>query len=224
MAGIKDKDAIYRGRKYEQVRDGAVQIFLRDGYAGANVDDIARAARVSKATLYAYFPDKKLMFAEVMACRIKAVFVAPPFNPDICGSTADRLYRLLLQLGKWLAQPDVCLMRRTILTEAGRFPDLARSFITTENRLVLQPLAKCLESWASTGQIINADPKKLARQIHALLSGEIQQASASRLPAPLSHAVIAELVDDAAALILRAHVPAASKPEKAPAGANRVQG
>ena len=40
-------------------------VFLRDGFDGASVDDIAREAGVSKATLYSYFPDKRLLFLEV---------------------------------------------------------------------------------------------------------------------------------------------------------------
>ena len=39
---------------------------MRDGFEGANVDDIARAAGVSKATLYSYFPDKSHMFMAVL--------------------------------------------------------------------------------------------------------------------------------------------------------------
>jgi len=53
---------IKRGRKFDQVLSGARDVFLRDGFEGASVDDIARAAGVSKATLYSYFPDKRLLF------------------------------------------------------------------------------------------------------------------------------------------------------------------
>ena len=56
---------VRKGRKFDQVLDGAREIFLRDGFEGASVDDIARAAGVSKATLYSYFPDKRLLFMEV---------------------------------------------------------------------------------------------------------------------------------------------------------------
>ena len=56
---------ITRGRKFLQVLEGARAIFLRDGFEGAAVDDIAREAGVSKATLYSYFPDKRVMFMEV---------------------------------------------------------------------------------------------------------------------------------------------------------------
>ena len=58
--------SVRRGRKFDQVVEGARQVFLTDGFERASVDDIARAAEVSKATLYSYFPDKRLLFVEVM--------------------------------------------------------------------------------------------------------------------------------------------------------------
>ena len=42
---------VRKGRKFEQVLEGALRVFLRDGFEGASVDEIARAAGVSKATL-----------------------------------------------------------------------------------------------------------------------------------------------------------------------------
>ena len=54
-----------KGRKVEQVLAGAHDVFMAEGYEGANVDAIAKAAGVSKATLYSYFPDKKSLFAAV---------------------------------------------------------------------------------------------------------------------------------------------------------------
>jgi len=54
-----------RGRKFDQVIDGARAIFLRDGFERASVDDIARRSGVSKATLFSYSPDKQLLFMEI---------------------------------------------------------------------------------------------------------------------------------------------------------------
>ena len=65
---------IVKGRKFDQVLEGARTVFLRDGFERASVDDIARESGVSKATLYAYFPDKKLLFLEIASaeCRRQA--------------------------------------------------------------------------------------------------------------------------------------------------------
>src|SRR6056297_4075879 len=54
-----------KGRKFDQVLEGARQVFLSDGFEGASVDDIAKAAGVSKATLYSYFSDKRFLFMQV---------------------------------------------------------------------------------------------------------------------------------------------------------------
>jgi len=66
--------SVKKGRKFDQVLIGARDVFLRDGFEGASVDDIAKAAQVSKATLYSYFPDKRLLFMEVAKteCRRQA--------------------------------------------------------------------------------------------------------------------------------------------------------
>ena len=42
---------------------------MRDGFARASVNDIAREAEVTKATIYAYFRDKQLLFLEVARCE-----------------------------------------------------------------------------------------------------------------------------------------------------------
>ncbi|MES2551318.1 MAG: helix-turn-helix domain-containing protein, partial [Pseudomonadota bacterium] len=68
MNAIHDHE-VRRGRKFDQVLEGARTIFMRDGFERASVDDIAREAGVSKATIYAYFPDKQLLFLEVARCE-----------------------------------------------------------------------------------------------------------------------------------------------------------
>ena len=60
-----DQTKVRKGRKFDQVLAGARDVFMADGFEGASVDAIARAAGVSKATLYSYFPDKRLLFMEV---------------------------------------------------------------------------------------------------------------------------------------------------------------
>jgi AcrR family transcriptional regulator len=57
---------VRKGRKFDQVLTGARKVFMADGFEGASVDDIARAAEVSKATLYSYFPDKKLLLGDFL--------------------------------------------------------------------------------------------------------------------------------------------------------------
>ena len=57
-----ETEKINKGRKYQQVIVGARAIFLSEGFEAANMDVIAQTAKVSKATLYSYFPDKQSPF------------------------------------------------------------------------------------------------------------------------------------------------------------------
>ncbi len=57
----------------EQILDGAQQVFMQIGYDAASMNDITRAAGVSKGTLYVYFENKEDLFAAIIdrqKCRI----------------------------------------------------------------------------------------------------------------------------------------------------------
>jgi TetR/AcrR family transcriptional repressor of mexJK operon len=119
---------IKRGRKYDQVVDGARDVFLQDGFEGASVDVIARAAGVSKATLYSYFPDKRLLFMEVATreCERQAdnaleeMDIDRPVR-DVLGSAGRRMMNFFLsEFGRGVF--------RICVAETDRFPELGQEF------------------------------------------------------------------------------------------------
>ncbi|RYH10951.1 TetR/AcrR family transcriptional regulator [Tropicimonas sp. IMCC6043] len=119
---------IKRGRKFDQVLEGAREIFMRDGFEGASVDDIARAAGVSKATLYSYFPDKRLLFMEVATgqCQRQAEECIQSIDPngpprEVLRKAAERMMRFYLSdFGQ--------AVFRIVVAETARFPGLGREF------------------------------------------------------------------------------------------------
>ncbi len=121
-------DKIRKGRKYDQVIDGARTVFLRDGFDGASVDDIARAAGVSKATLYSYFPDKQLLFMEVarLQCQEQAEEAITHLDRSLDSET------LMVQAGisflDIVFSPMAIEHCRICIAEAERFPALAEEF------------------------------------------------------------------------------------------------
>src|ERR1700761_1490655 len=52
--------------KRRQIIDGARSVFLAQGFDAASMSDIARAAGVSKGTLYVYFQSKEQLFAAIV--------------------------------------------------------------------------------------------------------------------------------------------------------------
>src|SRR5215510_14952263 len=52
--------------KRRQILDGAREVFLSVGFDGASMGEVARAAGVSKGTLYVYFADKNRLFEAIV--------------------------------------------------------------------------------------------------------------------------------------------------------------
>ncbi len=73
-------------RKREQILGTATDVFLRHGYLGTSMDEVAAQARVSKQTVYKYFADKESLFTEIVVETVNEI--SDPNNEDVL-SIAD---------------------------------------------------------------------------------------------------------------------------------------
>jgi TetR/AcrR family transcriptional repressor of mexJK operon len=188
---------IRRGRKFDQVLEGARAVFLRDGFEAASVDEIARAAGVSKATLYSYLPDKRLMFvafAEAEGRRqadaaIAALDLAAP-APVLLRQAADRVVRFFLSdFGNQ--------MYRMYIGEAVRFPELAQHFWDTGPGLLRARLRLVLDGLEARGELSIGDPDLAADQFAELCKCGPLQRRLCGLAERCGEAEIARVVDGA---------------------------
>ncbi len=165
--------AITRGRKFEQVRDGASAVFMREGYAAASVDEIARAANVSKATLYSYFPDKRLMFQEVLRAALDQGFREAVFRADHAAAPAKALPGVLTTLAGWLVSEPQLSLHRIVVAEATRFPEIAAAYAEAVQDHVIRPMAELIDGWIAQSKIMPHDTDQSAHQLMALISGQL---------------------------------------------------
>lgn len=156
------------GRKFGQVLDGARQVFLAEGYEGANVDDIARAAGVSKATLYSYFPDKRLLFMEVARseCQRQADQAMHMVQPDL--PPRDLLTAVARQIVEFFNSPISLSIFRMCVAEADRFPELGREFYRNGPMIARNMLADYLKCATANG-VLNVQDTELAAEQFAEL-------------------------------------------------------
>jgi AcrR family transcriptional regulator len=152
---------IKTGRKYEQVLKGARQVFLADGFEGASVDDIARAAGVSKATLYSYFPDKRLLFREVVrsecdrqACEAEILGETSCPPDKVLYETARRVIEIIL------SEFSLQIFRISV-AEAERFPELGQEFYESGPMMLKTQMRSYLEEATARGEL-NVDDAELA--------------------------------------------------------------
>ena len=156
------------GRKFGQVLEGARKVFLAEGYEGANVDDIAREAGVSKATLYSYFPDKRLLFMEVARseCRQQAEATMKLVQPDL--PPRDLLLAGARQIVEFFNSPMSLSIFRMCVAEADRFPELGREFYRSGPMMARNMLADYLRCATGAG-LLNVDNTELAAEQFAEL-------------------------------------------------------
>lgn len=159
---------IRRGRKFDQVIEGAREVFLRDGFSGASVDDIARAAGVSKATLYSYFPDKRLMFMEMarLECLRHADEAEALIDPE------QPLEAVLLMAARRMVEmvtSDFSVrIFRICAAEADRFPELGRAFYEAAPLMARQRIGAFLREAMVKGELVIADVDLAADQFSEL--------------------------------------------------------
>src|SRR6266700_3237768 len=101
--------------KRRQIMDGARAVFLAQGFDAASMGEIARAAGVSKGTLYVYFENKEELFESIVheQCQVQAegLFDLDPADPDV----EAVLTRLGVGLVNFLCQPGKASPLRTVL-------------------------------------------------------------------------------------------------------------
>ncbi|WP_240789531.1 TetR/AcrR family transcriptional regulator [Pseudooceanicola onchidii] len=161
------------GRKFGQVLEGAREVFVAEGYEGANVDDIARVAGVSKATLYSYFPDKRLLFMEVARseCQRQADAAMELVQPDL--PPRDVLLFGARRIAEFFNSPMSLSIFRMCVAEAERFPELGREFYRTGPMMARNMMADYLRCATEAGNLKVEDPELAADQFAELCKAGI---------------------------------------------------
>lgn len=185
---------IRRGRKFTQVLDGAREVFLRDGFEAASVDEIARAAGVSKATLYSYFPDKRLLFMEVAKAECRRQAEATLELLDDEAPVAEVLTLAAERITSFTLSDFGQRIFRICLSESDRFPGLGREFYDSGPRLARERLVAFLQSAVDRGQLAIDDLELAADQFvqlcKALLHDRLIFGLADRAPPEASARVV----------------------------------
>jgi AcrR family transcriptional regulator len=114
--------------KRRQIIEGARAVFLAQGFDAASMNDIARAAGVSKGTLYVYFKHKEELFEAIVEgecdAQAEGIFDFDPNDRDVTAV----LTRLGTAYVKFLCRPEKASAIRTVIAIADRMPEVGRKF------------------------------------------------------------------------------------------------
>jgi AcrR family transcriptional regulator len=150
--------------KRRQIVEGARKVFLAQGFDAASMGEIARAAGVSKGTLYVYFKDKEELFDAIVrsecAAQAESVFSLDPDDHDVEGV----LTRLGIEFIKFLTRPGALSPLRTVIAIADRMPEIGRRFYETGPARGIAKVSDYLEAQVAAGVLAIEDCELAAAQ------------------------------------------------------------
>ena len=161
-------------RKRQAIMAAATKLFLASGYQGTSMDDIAALAAVSKQTVYKNFADKQRLFSDIVlgaAARADDFVLLLPGVLAEAGDLGSGLRTLARRYLATVMQPQLLQLRRLVVSEADRFPDLAREYYQLVPDHVMGALAAQFAGLAEAGQLRIDDPLLAASHYAFLVLG-----------------------------------------------------
>lgn len=158
-------------RKRLTILSAGRDLFLSNGYQGTSVDQIAASAEVSKQTVYKHFGDKRELLLSIVnealddavtpfVDRISELVDAVDLEAEMTTLAADYLRAVL--------QEPVVQLRRLVVAEANRVPELAELYYTRAPARTLAAFADCFAALHRRG-LLRVDEPALAAEHFAFL-------------------------------------------------------
>ncbi len=191
----------------------ATALFLRDGYRDTSMDQVATDAGVSKQTVYKQFADKERLFRDIV---LGVTGNSEAIVTDMTSvlreknvTSIEQLRTVLTELARkyldGVLQPHVLALRRLIIAEAERFPDLARAYFEQAPGRGIEIITRAIQRYIDRG-LLTADDPHVAGAHFAYLALAIAQDRALFYPHELlSHAERDRLAAEATRIFLAAY-------------------
>ncbi|MBR1139670.1 MULTISPECIES: TetR/AcrR family transcriptional regulator [Bradyrhizobium] len=151
--------------KRRQILDGAREVFMELGFDGASMGEIARAAGVSKGTLYVYFTDKTALFEAIVEEETRTA-VLFSFDPD--RDIATNLTGFGEAYIALVCRPGGGSAIRTVMAIAERMPDVGRRYYDRVLEGTINCLTTYLRGRVEAGQLAIDDCQLAASQFHLM--------------------------------------------------------
>ena len=190
--------------KRRQILDGAGKVFMELGFDGASMGEIARAAGVSKGTLYVYFADKNRLFEAIVEREVfeqrKLEF---DFDPERdVATTLGEFGQAYIEL---LCRPGGGSAIRTVMAIAERMPEVGRRFYEQVLDKTINRLAAYLEARVAAKDLAIDDCQLAASQYMMMCQASLFLPFVFQAAPPPSPERVAQVVESARRMFLAAY-------------------
>jgi TetR/AcrR family transcriptional repressor of mexJK operon len=194
--------------KRAAILESAQQVFFANGFVGTSVDEVAAKASVSKQTVYKHFTNKEALFREVVmnVVRARDVGVTAEMLSAGEGSFEEQLRSFARFFLKGVMQPDVLRLRRLVIGEVGRFPQLGEAFHELGPKRAADQMALALRELSAQHGFFLQDPYMAAQHLLCLiLSIPLDQAMLLGDEHGFTEAALDRYADEGVGVFLRAY-------------------
>ena len=111
-----------------EIARAALELFVTRGFAATKLEDVAKAASVSKGLPYLYFKNKEELFKAVITEAVGGPLAEATDMIDHFEGSSEDLLRELVRGFRAFEESPAGGVIKLILAEAGNFPDVARFY------------------------------------------------------------------------------------------------
>ncbi len=185
------------------IAEAARAAFMANGYSGASMDEVAKAAGISKKTLYRLVPTKADLFRASTADRIARFMMAVDEEAVAALPVAVALERIMGEYALLTLSEETIAVLKLVIAESDRFPELASNFFSDAIVTTQRMLAGYLERQCRAGVLVMDDPYEAAGMLRGMMVMEPQRAAMLGQSPPPGAEEIARRVRTCVALFLR---------------------
>lgn len=147
----------------------ARRLFMRQGYASTRIEPIARAASVSTATLYSYFPSKEILFEAVITDASDDFARQMDRVRALAGPAREQLTSFAEAYAGFMSDIFVRSVFRLVMAERPRFHAMAQKFFERGRSYFGAALIQSIEELSARGELSCDKPSWAAGQLMGMV-------------------------------------------------------
>lgn len=155
--------------KRRSILKAAREVFLRQGFVSASMDQVAAEAGVSKVTIYSKFGTKQELFTAIVDEICEQILAIEIVMPEMAESVEEGLKDLAVNYARVLYDPEVLALVRLAIGENHARPDLGRLYFVSGPERARQGMVAIFEELTARGELTIPDARLAADQFLALL-------------------------------------------------------
>lgn len=123
MVGTKGRKRNDPAVSIAQIKDAAIKLFARNGYANASLEEIAAAAKFTKGAVYYYFKSKERLLLQILDdIERRSIIKTAEAVKSSAGTAADKFVEFNFSQARWAASypNDLAILMLTSIESANR--------------------------------------------------------------------------------------------------------